>query len=119
MVRKKIFCAGPNRAAKAGKNLFYQHDKPSNPTKEVSLLFVRFESPFTSVSTVSRCHIVSLRMSLSSVRHDRMYIFPEYADPAAPHSPQYPENLMLCFNMNAKYLWYSLLQYVQCSIFVN
>jgi hypothetical protein len=30
-----------------------------------------------------------------------MYIFPEYADPAAPHSPQYPENLMFMLQSGA------------------
>jgi hypothetical protein len=31
-----------------------RHGKPNEPTKEGHLLFVLFESPFTSVSTVSR-----------------------------------------------------------------
>jgi hypothetical protein len=35
------------------KNLFYRHDKPNEPTKKGPLSFVLFESPFTSVSTVS------------------------------------------------------------------
>ncbi len=53
---KKIFCAGPFRAAKAEQNLLYRHDKPHEPTKKGPLSFVLFESPFTSVSTVSRGH---------------------------------------------------------------
>jgi hypothetical protein len=102
-VREKNIWTGSTRAAKEGKNLFYQHDKPNAQTKEGPLSFVLFEYPFTFVSTVSRSHpsLVSLRMSMFSVRHDRMYILPECADPAAPHSPQYPENLILCFNMKA------------------
>jgi hypothetical protein len=38
------------------------HGKPNKPTKEGPLSFVLFESPFTSVSTVSRGHpsLVSL-----------------------------------------------------------
>jgi hypothetical protein len=32
------------------------HDKPNEPTKEGPLSFVLFESPFTSVSKVSRGH---------------------------------------------------------------
>ncbi len=34
----------------------YRNDKPNEPTKEGALSFVLFESPFTSVSTVSRGH---------------------------------------------------------------
>jgi hypothetical protein len=36
------------------KNLFHQHDKTNELTKEGPLSFVLFESPFTSVSTDSR-----------------------------------------------------------------
>jgi hypothetical protein len=36
------------------KNLLYQHNKSNEPTKEVPLSFVLYESPFTSVSTVCR-----------------------------------------------------------------
>jgi hypothetical protein len=53
---EKIFCTGPTRAAKRNKNLLYLHDKSNKPTKERPLSFVLFESPFTSVSTVSRGH---------------------------------------------------------------
>jgi hypothetical protein len=64
MVRKKIFCIGPTIAAKAEQKFLvhYWHDKPNEPTKEVPLSFVLFESPFSSVSTVSRGHpsLVSL-----------------------------------------------------------
>ncbi len=44
------------------KNLVHFHDKPNEPTKKGPLSFVLFESPFTSVSTVSRGHpsLVSL-----------------------------------------------------------
>jgi hypothetical protein len=37
-------------------NLLYRHAKPNKPAKEGPLSFVIFESPFTSVSTVSRGH---------------------------------------------------------------
>ncbi len=42
--------------------VLYRHDKPNEPTKKGPLSFVLFESPFTSVSTVSRGHhsLVSL-----------------------------------------------------------
>jgi hypothetical protein len=45
-----------------GKSLLYRHGKPNEPTKEVPLSFVLFESPFTSMSTVSKGHpsLVSL-----------------------------------------------------------
>jgi hypothetical protein len=46
-VRKKIFCTGPTKAAKAEQNLLYRNDKRNEPAKK---------SPFTSVSTVSRSH---------------------------------------------------------------
>ncbi len=52
--KEKIFCTGPARAAKAEKNILQLHDKPIEPTKEGPLSFVLFESPFISVSTVSR-----------------------------------------------------------------
>jgi hypothetical protein len=50
---EKIFFTGLVRA-RQDKNLLYQHDKSNNPTKEWSLSYVLFESPVTSVSTVSR-----------------------------------------------------------------
>jgi hypothetical protein len=53
---KKLFCTGPTRAAKAEQNIFYRHDKPNEPTKDGPLSFVLSESPYTSVSTVSRGH---------------------------------------------------------------
>jgi hypothetical protein len=55
-VEKKIFCTGPTGAPKAEpkKNLLYRQYKPNESTKEGPLSFVLFESPFTSVSTVSR-----------------------------------------------------------------
>jgi hypothetical protein len=62
---EKIICSRPTRAAKAGQNLMYKHDKPNEPTKESPLSFVLFRSPFTSVSTVSRGHhsLVSLLLA--------------------------------------------------------
>jgi hypothetical protein len=44
------------------KNHLYRHDKPNEPIKEGPLSFVFFESPCTSVSTISRRHpsLVSL-----------------------------------------------------------
>jgi hypothetical protein len=51
-VEEKIFCTGPTRAAKAEQKSCT--GTPSELTKEKPLLFVLFESPFTSVSTVSR-----------------------------------------------------------------
>jgi hypothetical protein len=38
------------------KNLLYWGDKPNEQTKEGPLSFILSESPFTSVSTVSRGH---------------------------------------------------------------
>ncbi len=66
MVRKKNILHSPTRAAKAGQKYLYRHDKPDKPTKDGPLSFVLFESPFTSVSTVSRDHpsLVSLRYTV-------------------------------------------------------
>ncbi len=61
--RNKIFCTEPIRTAKAGQTLVYRHDWSNGPpTKEGPLSFVLNESPFASVSTVSRGHpsLVSL-----------------------------------------------------------
>jgi hypothetical protein len=48
--------------SRLNKNLLYWHNKPNEPTKEGHLSFVLFESPFTSILTVSRGHhsLVSL-----------------------------------------------------------
>jgi hypothetical protein len=53
-VRKKYCVLGRLELARQNKNLLYLHDKPSELIKGGSLSFVLFESPFTSVSTVSR-----------------------------------------------------------------
>ncbi len=57
-----------NWSSLAGKKSFVPpyHDKTNEPTKEGPLSFVLFESPFASVSTVSRSHpsLVSLEQTL-------------------------------------------------------
>jgi hypothetical protein len=57
---EKNICTGPTIpvAAKAGQNLLYYYDEPNETTKE----YVFLESPFASVSPVSRGHpgLVSL-----------------------------------------------------------
>jgi hypothetical protein len=50
---EKIFCTGLARAAKAAQKSLLPA-RQAQPTKEGHLSFVLFESPFTSVSTVSR-----------------------------------------------------------------
>jgi hypothetical protein len=62
-----VFCTGPTRAARLNKNLVYRQDKPNESTKEVPLLFVLFESPFTLVSSVSRCHTSLVSLVLGAV----------------------------------------------------
>ncbi len=62
MVRKKYFVLGWPEQPKQDKCTLYRHDEPYEHTKEGPLSFVIFESPFTSVSTVSRGH-PSLRKS--------------------------------------------------------
>jgi hypothetical protein len=72
----KIFCTGPTRAAKAGLKLLYRHDKPNETAKEGPLTFVLFESPFTSVSTVTRGHssLVSLVSTAFVNLREKSYI---------------------------------------------
>jgi hypothetical protein len=55
-VEEKIFCTGPTRAAKTDKNLLYRHNKSNETTKEGLFSLALFESPFTSVATVSWGH---------------------------------------------------------------
>ena len=61
-MKKKYFVLGRLKQPMRNKNIFYRHDTPNEPTKEVPLSIVLFESPFTSVSRVSRGHpsLVSL-----------------------------------------------------------
>jgi hypothetical protein len=77
---EKIFCAGSTRAAEAKQKSLVQHDKPNEPTKKGSLSFVLFESPFTSVSTISRGHpsLVSLdrtNAGLKMLRDEKKYFY--------------------------------------------
>ncbi len=51
---KKYFVLGRLVQPRQDKNLLYRQDNSNEPTKEGPLSFVLFESPFTSVSTVSR-----------------------------------------------------------------
>ncbi len=62
MVGKKHFVLGLPEQQSQDKSLLYRHDEPNEPIREGTLPFVLFESPFTSVSTVSRSHpsLVSL-----------------------------------------------------------
>jgi hypothetical protein len=55
-----------DKSPRQNKNLVNLHGKPKKPTMEGLLSFVLFESPFTSVSTVSRGHpsLVSLLVSI-------------------------------------------------------
>ncbi len=56
-----LYMAYCRAESQGNKNLLYRQDKPKEPTKEGPLSFVLFESPFTSVSTlsVSRGHPLS------------------------------------------------------------
>jgi hypothetical protein len=51
-----IFYTGPTRPAKTGQKSLYWDDEPNEPTKERLLSYVLLESPFASISTVSRGH---------------------------------------------------------------
>ncbi len=51
---EKIFGTGRLEQLRLNRNLLYRYGKPNEPTKEGPLTFVLFESPFTSVSIVSR-----------------------------------------------------------------
>jgi hypothetical protein len=65
----KIFSPGPTRAAKAEQK--NRQNKPIEPTKEEPLSFVLFESPFTSVSTVSRGHPSLASLAICLAWHKR------------------------------------------------
>ncbi len=58
MVGKNIFCTEPTTAAKAGQKSLVtaRQAQRANQGRHRPLSFVLFESPFTSVSTVSRNH---------------------------------------------------------------
>jgi hypothetical protein len=49
------------------KNILHRHDKPNESTKEGTLSFVLFESPFTSDSTVSRDHPSLVTLGVETV----------------------------------------------------
>ncbi len=53
-MKKIVFLLGRREQPRLNKYFFYLHDKPNEPIKEGPLSFVLFESPFISVSTVSR-----------------------------------------------------------------
>jgi len=57
------------------KNLLYRHDRSNEPNKEGPLSYVLFESPFTSVSTVSRGHpsIISLSRTLNHLQEMKAF----------------------------------------------
>ncbi len=59
------------RATKAGKNVLYWHDEPNKPSKEGHLSYVLQESPFASVSTVSRGHSSLVSLVKSPTRMDK------------------------------------------------
>jgi hypothetical protein len=61
-VRKKYFVLGRLEQPRQNKNLLCWHNQPNEPTKKGLLSYVLVESPFASVSTVSRRHpsLVSL-----------------------------------------------------------
>jgi hypothetical protein len=67
-VRRKIFYTGPTRAGKAGQKSFVPASQAqrTEPTEEGRFSYVLFDSPFTSVSTVSRGHhsLVSLIVTI-------------------------------------------------------
>jgi hypothetical protein len=62
MVMKNIFCAGPTGAAKAEQKSLVPARQPQRVNQGRTLSFVFFDSPFASVSRVSRSHpsLVSL-----------------------------------------------------------
>jgi hypothetical protein len=68
------------------KNLWYRHEKPNKPTKEGPISFVLFESPFTSVSTVSSVHS-SLDFLVKSL--GRRILISSFASRMASYNPTY------------------------------
>jgi hypothetical protein len=66
-VRNKYFVLGRVEQPRQNKNLFYRHDKLKEPIKEGPLSYVLFESPFISVSKVSRGHHSLVSVDRASV----------------------------------------------------
>ncbi len=64
---QNIFVLGRLEQSRQNKNLLYRHDKLNEPTKTRPLSFVLFESPFTSVSTVSRGHPALVSMGSATL----------------------------------------------------
>ncbi len=82
---KKYFVLGRIEQPRQDKNLLYQQDQPNEPTKERPLSFVLFESPFTPVPTVSRCHpsLVSLVHTMDKIT----YLHPQRSKKLQNFSP--------------------------------
>jgi hypothetical protein len=67
--RKKYFVLDRLKQPRQNKNLLYWHDKPNDPTKEGSISFALFESPFTSVSHVRRGHPSLVSLGVTTVQY--------------------------------------------------
>jgi hypothetical protein len=73
-VRKTIFCVGLTRAAKAGqKSLVPARQAQRNNQVRTPFHFVLFESPFASVSTVSKGHPSLVSLVFTWSRRDFFY----------------------------------------------
>ncbi len=67
-----MFYTGPTRVAKAEQKSLVPARQAQSTNREMALSFVLLESPFTSVSTVSRGHpsLVSLVLTLTNFKKE-------------------------------------------------
>ncbi len=111
-VRKKYFVLGRPVQPRQNKNVLYWPDKPNEPIKEGPLSFALFESPITSVSTVSRGQpsLVSLSnialyimVNIQDIQKECSYIYHaclEISTPPPSHTGfQYEVCLFVNFNV--------------------
>jgi hypothetical protein len=74
---KKYFVLGQLEQQRQNRYLVYRHNKPNKPPKEGPLSIVLFESPFTSVSIVSKGH-TSLCSLSGGWQHGQINFFMHY-----------------------------------------
>ncbi len=110
--RGKYYVLGRLEQPRQEKSLLYRHDKPNKSTKEGSLSFVLFESPFTSVSTASRGHpsLVSLIMGLVEPPPPFYVVFLAWGGQAfVSVLSMYLPEILLCGTPLKKAWWFYLL----------
>jgi hypothetical protein len=96
IVWEKNFELGRLEQPRKDKNLLYRHDKANEPTKAGPLSFVLFESPFTSVSTVSRGH-PSLVSLIKTNQRSRRHVYNLFSIPESKKLFMNYKMKLICF----------------------